>query len=170
MARMVNFMLHIFYYSLKQPEEEEEGEERKERRLLAQSIQAAVTTTETQQQKHLSGSWQVTNRLWGLWSLQVYKGVLFLCLYTREATRQLARPLSQHPDNIPTQQRLHSLISTGTSSAFGPGVCDLHTDPSLCVVRPPHWTGGLLSTNQTALQSRRKGTTMEKQNENRTRS
>lgn len=44
---MVNFMLHIFYYSLKQPEEEEEGEERKERRPLAQSIQAAVTTTET---------------------------------------------------------------------------------------------------------------------------
>lgn len=42
MARMVNFMLHIFYYSLKQPEEE--GEARKERRLLAQSIQAAVTT------------------------------------------------------------------------------------------------------------------------------
>ena len=49
MAQMVNFMLHIFYYSLKQPEEEEEeeGEERKERRLLAQSVQAAVTTTET---------------------------------------------------------------------------------------------------------------------------
>lgn len=31
-------MLHIFYYSLKQPEEEEEGEERKEVRLLAQYI------------------------------------------------------------------------------------------------------------------------------------
>lgn len=40
-------MLHIFYYSLKQPEEEEEGEERKEVCLLAQSIQAVVTTTET---------------------------------------------------------------------------------------------------------------------------
>lgn len=45
MAWIINFMLHIFYYSLKQPKEE--GEERKEIRLLAQSIQAVVTTKET---------------------------------------------------------------------------------------------------------------------------
>lgn len=140
MAWMVNFMLHIFYYSLKQPEEEEEGEERKEVCLLAQSIQAVVTTTETlliileadkSKIKSLTdcGSCEASG---------VQKCPISLCFHMRGATRQLAGPLSQRPDNIPTQQRLHSLISMGTLSAFSPGVCDLHTDPSLCVVRPPH--------------------------------
>lgn len=44
MAWMINFMLHIFHFSLKQPREEEDGEERKEVCLLAQFIQAVVTT------------------------------------------------------------------------------------------------------------------------------
>ena len=36
--------------------------------------------------------------------------MIYLCLHTRGATRQLAGPLSQRRDNIHTQQRLHSLI------------------------------------------------------------
>lgn len=160
-------MLHIFYYRLKQPEEEEEGEERKEVRLLAQYIQAAVTTTETLLIILEADKFKIKS-LTDCGSCEASRctKVPYLCLHMRGATRQLTGPLSQRPDNIPTQQRLHSLISTGTLSAFSPGVCDVHTDPSLCVVRPPHWTGGMLTINQTVLQSRRRGTTVEKQNEN----
>lgn len=132
-------MLHIFYYSLKQPEEEEEGEERKEVRLLAQYIQAAVTTTETLLIILEADKFKIKS-LTDCGSCEASRctKVPYLCLHMRGATRQLTGPLSQRPDNIPTQQRLHSLISTGTLSAFSPGVCDVHTDPSLCVVRPPH--------------------------------